>query len=170
MRSRLCCEEWLRSPAPRANLAWMTSPGPLTLWQRAGALLCNRVAGNLQSLTAPTGLGLLTGASISATRVSRSGSAWLGRSQKDGLPSRSRGRAFISAVQGHRLAHKGRGQPDRCPFLIGSKNGRPDTQSCFARLPVAVLRSLRLGRGSRCLGLAVFALGVVAVLGAARWR
>jgi hypothetical protein len=47
---------------------------------------------------------------------SRSGSAWLGRSQKDGLPS-CRGGYFI-AVQSHQLAHRG-GQPGRCPFQLG---------------------------------------------------
>jgi hypothetical protein len=37
---------------------------------------------------------------------SRSGSVWLGRSQKDGLPS-YRGGTYFIAVQGHQLAHRG---------------------------------------------------------------
>jgi hypothetical protein len=37
---------------------------------------------------------------------------------EDGLPARSRGKAFLP-VQGHRLALGG--QPGRCPFLIGNR-------------------------------------------------
>jgi hypothetical protein len=58
------------------------------------------------SLTPPIGLGLL--ASLSRREPSRSGSARLGRSQKDGLPSRSRG--SLLAVQGHQRALR-RGSP-----------------------------------------------------------
>jgi hypothetical protein len=43
----------------------------------------------------------------------RSGSARLGRSQKDGLPFAAGKQAL--AVQGHQLA-QGEGQPGRCPF------------------------------------------------------
>ena len=57
------------------------------------------------SLTPPTGLGLL--ASPRAAGNSRSGSAWLGRSQKDGLPSCRAGGDISFAVQGHRLALEG---------------------------------------------------------------
>src|SRR5262249_40596482 len=56
-----------------------------------------------QPLTAPARLGLL--ASPRGGK-SRSGSAWLGRSQKDGLPS-CRGWEVSFAGQGHRLAHRG---------------------------------------------------------------
>src|SRR5262249_40397290 len=56
-----------------------------------------------QPLTPPTGLGLLGVAPRWA--FSRSGSAWLGRSQKDGLPSCC-GDMRIP-VQGHQLAHRG---------------------------------------------------------------
>jgi hypothetical protein len=48
------------------------------------------------------------------------------------------------------------GQPGRCPFLIGSGNGRQDAQSCFARRPVALLRRLRLDFGSLCFGFCLF--------------
>src|SRR5262245_21459341 len=41
------------------------------------------------------------------------------------------------------------GSPSRCPFLIGGGNGRQDARPRFTLLPVAVLRNLRLGAGSR---------------------
>src|SRR5262245_62244744 len=90
-----------------------------------------------QPLTAPTGLGLL---GVLAASTFRSGSAWLGRSQKDGLPPRSRGKVIVSGSRPSTRA-PGEGQPDRCPFKLG--NGRQDARPCFARLPVAVLRNLR---------------------------
>src|SRR5215470_7599424 len=101
-----------------------------------------------QPLTPPTGLGLL--ASLPRRGFSRSGSAWLGRSQKDGLPSLPRGEAFAFAVQGHRLALEG--QPGRCPFLAGSGNGRQDARPCFARRPVALLQRRRLDFRLPCFG------------------
>jgi len=65
------------------------------------------------ALTPPTGLGLL--ASPLAAGNSRSGSAWLGRSQKDGLPScRAGGRHFIRGSRPSTRAQGG--QPGRCPF------------------------------------------------------
>jgi hypothetical protein len=48
----------------------------------------------------------------------RSGSAWLGRFQKDGLPSRCRGwhgKLGFKAIN----SRTGKGQPDRCPFQSG---------------------------------------------------
>jgi hypothetical protein len=48
----------------------------------------------------------------------RPGSARLGRSQKDGLPVSLAGNTSYAA-QGRQLAHKGRGQQGRCPFLTG---------------------------------------------------
>src|SRR5215469_2605214 len=48
------------------------------------------------ALTPPTGLGLL--ASSLAAGNSRSGSAWLGRSQKDGLPTRAQRRGGLVAA------------------------------------------------------------------------
>jgi hypothetical protein len=96
-------------------------------------------------LTPPTGLGLL--ASAPRRGFSRPGSARLGL-QKDGLPA-CRGDMVFSSAQGHQLA-QGEGQPGRCPFLSGSGNGRQNARPYFAGLPVAVLRNLRLGGGSRC--------------------
>ena len=57
------------------------------------------------SLTPPTRVGPL--ASLSRREFFRSGSAWLGRSQRDGLPSAARVEMFSFAVQGHRLARRG---------------------------------------------------------------
>jgi hypothetical protein len=61
----------------------------------------------------------------------------------------------FSSVQGHQRAHRG-GQPRRCPFLIGSRNGRQDAPPCFARRPVALLRRHCLDYGSRCFRLGLF--------------
>src|SRR5262245_61822251 len=82
-----------------------------------------------QLLTPPNGLGLL--ASPSRQVPFRSGSAWLGRSQKDGLPVLPRGeKSRFSAVRFKTINSrtKGEGQPGRCPFLIGSGNGRQDAR------------------------------------------
>ena len=102
------------------------------------------------SLTPPSGLGHWR---RPAADFLRSGSAWLGRSQKDGLPSCRAG--SYEAVQGHRLAHR-EGQPGRCLFLIGSGNGRQDARPCFICRPVALLRRLCLDCGSRCFRLGLF--------------
>src|SRR5215467_15691461 len=59
------------------------------------------------------------------------------------------------AVQGHQLAHRG-GAAWSLPLLIGGGNGRQVARPRFALLPVAVLRSLRLGGGSRHFWLDVF--------------
>src|SRR5262245_39458108 len=66
------------------------------------------------SLTPPSGLGLL--ASAPRQESPRSGSAWLGRSQKDGLPSLPGG---VVSQRGSRPSTRAqrRGQPGRCPFL-----------------------------------------------------
>src|SRR5499427_7127480 len=58
-------------------------------------------------------------------------------------------------VQGHQLAHRG-GAAWSLPLLIGGGNGRQVARPRFALLPVAVLRSLRLGGGSRHFWLGVF--------------
>src|SRR5207244_11476131 len=105
----------------------------------------------LPTLTAPAGLGLLGVASRRG--FSRSGSARLGRSQKDGLPTCREGYAFRFKAINSRTRE---GQPGRCPFPIGRGNGRQDARPCFARLPVAVLRNLRLGGGSSCFWLGLF--------------
>src|SRR5215471_13993400 len=59
------------------------------------------------------------------------------------------------AVQGHQLAHRG-GAAWSLPLLIGGGNGCQVARPRFALLPVAVLRSLRLGGGSRHFWLGVF--------------
>src|SRR5262249_34828000 len=70
-----------------------------------------------QLLTPPSGLGLL--ASPSRQVPFRSGSAWLGRSQKDGLPVLPpREKSDFSAVRFKGLTSRtGEGQPGRFPFL-----------------------------------------------------
>ena len=108
------------------------------------ASACVNVSVFYQPLTAPTALGLL---GVAPRRgFSRSGSAWLGRSQKDGLPTCC-GDMRIT-VQGHQLAH--RGSLVAAPSNRGGGNGRQDARPCFARLPVPVMRNLRLGGESRC--------------------
>jgi hypothetical protein len=105
-----------------------------------------------QPLTAPTGLGLL---GVTPRRgFSRSGSARLGRSQKDGLPTCRGGYAFrFKAIN----SRTGEGQPGRCPFLIGRGNGRQiNTRPCLAHRLVAPLRNRRLDCGSRCFCLDLF--------------
>src|SRR5262245_45761096 len=64
-----------------------------------------------QLLTPPNGLGLL--ASPSRQVPFRSGSAWLGRSQKDGLPSCRTGRSLVLVRFGSRPSTRAqrRGQP-----------------------------------------------------------
>jgi hypothetical protein len=60
---------------------------------------------------------------VLAAGSSRSGSAWLGRSQKDGLPSRSRGvswRLRLKAIN----SRTGEGQLGCCPFKLGA-SARP---------------------------------------------
>src|SRR5262249_9006522 len=133
---RLCQS---RPNAPQQKSAWFTwriewwqrqarsarSTIPRARAQHAAGNLDNRHVGIVcaasahvnvsvlyQLLTPPAGLGPL--ASPRGGFPFRSGSAWLGRSQKDGLPS-YRGGTYFIAVQGHRLAHKG--QRGRCPFF-----------------------------------------------------
>ena len=63
----------------------------------------------------------------------------------DGLNSRSKA---IDLREG--------GQPGRCPFPIGSGNGRQDARCCFARRPIALLRRLRLKLWSLYFGFGLF--------------
>src|SRR5215831_2729827 len=60
-------------------------------------------------------------------------------------------KVVFQSVQGHRAQE--RGQPGRCPFLIGSGNGRQDAQPCSTCRPVALLRRRRLDLGLFCLEL-----------------
>src|SRR5215472_10094602 len=102
------------------------------------------------SLTPPTGLGLLAsprGRQIPVgQRVARS---FLERWPAD------LSRDISLPVQGHQLAHRG-GAAWSLPLLIGGGNGRQVARPCFALLPVAVLRSLRLCGGSRHFWLGIF--------------
>src|SRR5262245_10201247 len=59
-------------------------------------------------------------------------------------------------VQGHRLAHRGGGSAGRCPFLIGSGNGRQDARPCFAHRHVAAPRRRRPDFGLPDFGFGLF--------------
>jgi len=72
-----------------------------------------------------------------AAGLSRSDSAWLGRSQKGGLPSHSRGSISSIRAQGHRRALEG--NLTAAPFNR-ERYGRQDARPCFACLPLALLR------------------------------
>jgi hypothetical protein len=148
-----------------------TSAGNLD--NRHGEIVCAALAHvNVsvfyQPLTPPSSLGLL--ASPRAAGNSRPGSAWLGRSQKDGLLSCRAGGDISFAVQGHRLAQEG--QPGRCPFLIEDGNGRQDARPCFASRPVIHLHRRRLDLGLRYFGFGLFCARGVAAIGLAEnhWR
>ena len=105
----------------------------------------------LPTLTAPAGLGLLGVASRRG--FSRSGSARLGRSQKDGLPTCRERYAFRFKAINSRTRE---GQPGRCPFPIGRGNGRQDARPCFASRPVIHLHRRRLDLGLRYFGFGLF--------------
>src|SRR5262245_47807920 len=79
--------------------------------------------------------------------ASRSDSAGFGRSQKDGLPSRPRGEQYGSRPFNSRTRE---GQPSRCPFLIGSRNGPQGPRPCFVCRPVALLCRFCLDCESLC--------------------
>src|SRR5262249_53960736 len=99
------------------------------------------------SLTPPTGFGLLT--SLRGGFSHRSGSAWPGRSQKDGLPSaRGESRQRFKAINS-----RTGGAAGSLPPLIGSGNGRQDAQPCSTCRSVALLRRCRLDFGLPNFGL-----------------
>src|SRR5262245_49605066 len=105
------------------------------------------------SLTPPTGLGLLA----SPCAAGNPGRAARGSvvPRKMACRPAARGETFHSRFKAINSRTR-EGQPGRCPFLIGSRNGRQVARPRFALLPVAVLRSLRLGGGSRHFWLGVF--------------
>jgi hypothetical protein len=101
---------------------------------------------------------------VPAAGYPRSGSARLGRSQKDGLPSRSR--ILILRVQGHQLALEG--QPGRCPFKSGAEMD-------VKRLDLVLLAALSQfcaiiawAEDRDVLGLGFLTLSLVTMWGAAR--
>ena len=145
-----CCERPVRLRAARSMPPVISTIVMLRLFARRQHTSMSAYFTN--SLTPPTSLGLL--ASPSRQVPFRSSSAWLGRSQKDGLPSCRGEHGFyrFKAIN----SRTGEGQPGRCPFLIRSGNGRQDAQACFAHRPVAVLRRRRLDFGSPCFGFGLF--------------
>src|SRR5262245_58523009 len=127
---------------------------------RRQRMQCQRIT---NSLTPPTSLPLLAS---SPRRVSsRSGSARLGRSQKDGLPSRSWGNLTYLRVQGHQLALGG--QPGRCPF-------QSETEMYTKARDLTLLAALSMfcamvtwAADRDVLGSGFFALSMAAIWGAA---
>src|SRR5262245_13616889 len=106
----------------------------------------------------------------SLRRVSfRSGSARLGRSQKDGLPSRSRGVSW-TAAQGHQLAHRG-GAARSLPLQIERKMGAKRTRGLVLLAALSLFCASTAWVADHAVFTSVFAaLSVVAVLGAAGSR
>jgi hypothetical protein len=103
-------------------------------------------ARSTNALTAPGGLGL---------RVSLRGGALPDRAARGSVAPRKMACRPTAEARLMRFkainSRTGEGQPGRCPFLIGSGNGRQNnTRPCLTRLPVAALRNHRLGCGSRC--------------------
>jgi hypothetical protein len=96
---------------PFAGLAQEQEPGV-----RGGEA---RGGGRLGALTPPTGLGLLTVQADPRRDSPRSGSAWLGRSQKVGLPS-ARGRGKIP---GSRPSTRARGAAWSLPLSTPMRGG-----------------------------------------------
>jgi hypothetical protein len=99
----------------------------------------------------------------------RSGSASLG-SQKDGLPARSRGEGISFKA----ISSRYRGQPGRCPVLVGEQmawqEGMDGKTSDLVMLAALSLfcACLAWSWGHRVFALVFFTLCIVAVLGAAR--
>jgi hypothetical protein len=79
----------------------------------------------------------------------RSGSAWLGRSQKDGLPSRCRGWHGKLGFKAINL-RTGKGSLIAAPFNRDRNGRQENTGPCFARRVVDLLRGLSLGYGPGC--------------------
>src|SRR6516162_10090846 len=119
-----CCERRVRLRAARSMPPVISTIVMLRLFARRQRASMSAYFTN--SLTPPSGLGLLA---LPRGRESRSGSAWLGRSQKDGLPTyRGIFHYGFKAIN----SRTGEGQPGRCPFLIGSGNGRQVARPRFA--------------------------------------
>jgi len=105
------------------------------------ASACVNVSVFYQPLTAPTALGLL---GVAPRRgFSRSGSAWLGRSQKDGLPTCC-GDMRIT-VQGHQLAH--RGSLVAAPSNRGGRKWTPRRATLLCSPSCPCYAQSSLGRG-----------------------
>src|SRR5262249_189495 len=104
------------------------------------------------SLTPPIGLGLLA-SPRGGDHLDRAARGSVAPRKMACRPAAGDGTARFKAINSRT---EERGSSGRCPFLIGSRNGRQVARPRFALLPVAVLRSLRLGGGSRHFWLGVF--------------
>src|SRR5262249_53280049 len=83
----------------------------------------------------------------------RSGSAWLGRSQKDGLPS-CRGGTCVT-VQGHQLAHR-EGVAWSLPLSNREREWTPRRATLLCSPPCRFLRTRRLDFGLPNFGFGLF--------------
>src|SRR5262249_41057672 len=107
----------------------------------------------------------------SAAGFFRSGSAWLGRSQKDGLPSCGGGPGFFFWRFKAINSRTGEGQPGRCPFQIGEMNAKTRDLALLTALSL-FCAGVAWILDHLVLGSVFFALGVAAALGIAQkyWR
>jgi hypothetical protein len=96
----------------------------------------------------------------------RSGSARLGRSQKDGLPSRS----WKDVSYGFKAINSrtGKGQPDRCPFQSGAEMDAKTRDSLILLAALSLIcASVAWSADRAVFAFVFFALGTVAALHAA---
>jgi len=145
-----CCERPVRLRAARNMLPVISTIVMFRLfaWRHRTSMS----AYFTNSLTPPTGLGLLASPS---RRVSfRSGSAWLGRSQKDGLPPRC-GRDCRHSGSRPSTRAQGRGSLVAAPFKSGA--GMDAKSRDLALLAfLSLFCAICLGGGSRRFWLGVF--------------
>jgi hypothetical protein len=106
--------------------------------------------------------------SVTPAAVSfRSGSAWLGRSQKDGLPSRLRGISWTARLKAIN-SRTGKGQPDRCPFQSGAEMDAKRTRGLVKLAALSLFCAGLAWAVDHAVFSSVFAaLSAVAALGAA---
>src|SRR5262245_22369554 len=146
-----CCERPVRLCAARSMPPVISTIVMLRLFARRQRTSMSAYFTN--SLTPSSGLGLLA----SPLAAGNPGRAARGSvvPRKMACRPAARGETFHSRSKAIN-SRTGEGQPSCCPFLIGSGNGRQDARPCFARLPIGVLRNLRLGGGSRRFWLGLF--------------
>src|SRR5262249_24024603 len=140
-----CCERPVRLRAARSMPPVISTIVMSRLFARRQRASMSAYFTN--SFTPPTGLGLLGPLRAAGLLggVRAAGPLRVGhrgaRSRAERWPAVPAARGKLVLVRFKAIdSRTGEGQPDRCPFLIGSRNGRQDARPCFARRPVAVLR------------------------------